>query len=1854
MRSGQNNEALRKRRERADADEGAVEERTFENTSARALARSMAEQGVIAQRRLENTSARARTRARATARPNQESIRVSAAFWSRSVVAQSAPGNPKPQTNDAASKSIEKYSEAMETASFGRFACSLCAEIRPKDGLCNVDLQNFTTNLRPYAAGGVFPEAAALDPFFLRGVLCSCASVHFQFPFIRSLCSFGVAIVCGRCNAALVKNKLPESAKVDFGCFPASFPQLRTVEMLAISRAFACAVVLKIKDGNDICAEALRGSTISFGHDADQSLLLSLPRRDLLSLMKLHFVGSKIRAESSLRPALLRDGALFRSEVVRQYLEFLVGHNFRYFGISIQMEEANIAQQVQDIVDGTLVVESSTVEEFIGDGSSEAVADKHSVLVLPAVLEPGTAAKQVVSQMRMSARGQPINEFEANDVLLSCAFPWLFPRGNVGPHVGPVPSWLRDHYFNFFDGRFERDLLFRLHNVSQMRRHAVARNVKLKGRAVDLLTPIISARGFDESLAHALANKKLPASIRLFESLLVGVRVAQNGIPFSESERHKGYVELLGKMRFHGLPTWFVTLTPSAAENEYALNFSSFAGDEFPLTEYEARLARVCSNPVAAAKFFRCVLESLFANVFLVPEATGKSNRPVSDAKNGPFGEVVCWHLVVENQKRGLLHAHIVLWTRFGPAQMDDAIRQEGKMPHWLKDFVDSVMCTTGSDQFWRRSNDLWDRKERVVAPALYARNISRDFGAVELEEAYQAVVHNSCLHRLHKPSCWKYSATAVCRYAKPERTNNGETSAIEIWPGGGGFTIIGDVGPDGVLAEPAPCSHLGNKCVCEDSLHRHFKEATQIIFPRRRVVDDDSGSGALSRRGKFVDDRILVPHNPVLTRAALCNNDVKMFGCVEQGFACGHYVSKYVSKAENGRGILGETVQHMIADVPLEKRSDNTTITNRIANAILSAEELYDTVASWILIGGRGVMASEKCWFVFPWAAVSEFKLQRSDNDSSDEAGSECSEVHLEDYIETIGEHLEDATADIFHPDGDMLPNENSDEETEQSIDSRPVPVAVPQHLQYLYRPRELEGLSLMEFSCCIMIQQTERKRDQGRQVPGQGRKRSKQFVYMRGPLKTSYSCVQRISSMTPILGGAPPPVLPQNPHSSSSKKRATRELFAAYYSLLIFPWMIPEEDQDTDDSRKSFVRPMTFDELFVKVNADKTSEDIVTRGRAMFIINCAHGLRLSRKKYSDIDIFRKAEAETKAEYHRIIRSDPRQEEEEGNFHAIRGSGAQVLSAAVMDIEAIIAKHSSHRLQKCGQTLAALAGNVTLQNVFPERLVFTLTNVRECLLQMTAFSAEKERLSFLHREHGHVHADISSGSMWRGLSQEQEIVAETIFKTCDVENNVGENLFFVHGPPGCGKSFLIKSLSGRIKERHGERSVFTLAPTGSAAANLSVGTMTIHSGLMINPIRNAKTTLSLRRYTQLQKRLAGARLVVIDEISMVSPELFSSIDARLQQASGNAVPFGGFCVVACGDFFQIRPVSGQTLLEAALAVAKQKMSPAATVGATLWQRFRLCTLSSQMRAADCPRQGALISNIRLEKKFNWSTFSAIEKLCAKDFAENPMKWSCARFISFYNAEVDAANHEMVKNFAKLTGQKVLWWKNVIPKLTAAEKNAAYEKLFRSRGWFCRGAPAIFLANVASAIGIVNGGSAEALEALVFSPGAVVPENIYGQALLDEEIEIEVPMPVAVVVRISSRGELNFPSLTAGTERREAVVPLELVKGELQLGRNKCTPMTQFPYELGFASTYHRCQGQTLNAVVLSMSGPLTFEMLLVGLSRVRLFADMRVLLDNIGDEEKTREKVTKLTPSSQTLVWFSGVFDHEGKRKYT
>jgi hypothetical protein len=62
-----------------------------------------------------------------------------------------------------------------------------------------------------------------------------------------------------------------------------------------------------------------------------------------------------------------------------------------------------------------------------------------------------------------------------------------------------------------------------------------------------------------------------------------------------------------------------------------------------------------------------------------------------------------------------------------------------------------------------------------------------------------------------------------------------------------------------------------------------------------------------------------------------------------------------------------------------------------------------------------------------------------------------------------------------------------------------------------------------------------------------------------------------------------------------------------------------------------------------------------------------------------------------------------------------------------------------------------------------------------------------------------------------------------------------------------------------------------------------------------------------------LQARFKSEKLImiVIDEISYISPEMLAQIDNRLRQLMGKPeTPFGGIAVLLMGDFFQLPPVA--------------------------------------------------------------------------------------------------------------------------------------------------------------------------------------------------------------------------------------------------------------------------------------------------------------------------------------------------------
>jgi hypothetical protein len=47
--------------------------------------------------------------------------------------------------------------------------------------------------------------------------------------------------------------------------------------------------------------------------------------------------------------------------------------------------------------------------------------------------------------------------------------------------------------------------------------------------------------------------------------------------------------------------------------------------------------------------------------------------------------------------------------------------------------------------------------------------------------------------------------------------------------------------------------------------------------------------------------------------------------------------------------------------------------------------------------------------------------------------------------------------------------------------------------------------------------------------------------------------------------------------------------------------------------------------------------------------------------------------------------------------------------------------------------------------------------------------------------------------------------------------------------------------------------------------------------------------------------------VLIIDEISMLSGELFENLEAAARKVRKNPAPFGGIQLIACGDFFQVR-----------------------------------------------------------------------------------------------------------------------------------------------------------------------------------------------------------------------------------------------------------------------------------------------------------------------------------------------------------
>ena len=146
-------------------------------------------------------------------------------------------------------------------------------------------------------------------------------------------------------------------------------------------------------------------------------------------------------------------------------------------------------------------------------------------------------------------------------------------------------------------------------------------------------------------------------------------------------------------------------------------------------------------------------------------------------------------------------------------------------------------------------------------------------------------------------------------------------------------------------------------------------------------------------------------------------------------------------------------------------------------------------------------------------------------------------------------------------------------------------------------------------------------------------------------------------------------------------------------------------------------------------------------------------------------------------------------------------------------------------------------------------------------------------------------------------MASEQQIAALESIKR---RNNV-----LITGSAGVGKSAVLKQVQDWAFDKGLVYSV--TSTTGCSAVLLNCGASTIHSWAGIG-IGDAWPKKGSFQETNWRK----TDLLIIDEISMLSADMFELLDTIGQELRQSSKLFGGIQIVLAGDFLQLGPVSGE------------------------------------------------------------------------------------------------------------------------------------------------------------------------------------------------------------------------------------------------------------------------------------------------------------------------------------------------------
>jgi ATP-dependent DNA helicase PIF1 len=144
-------------------------------------------------------------------------------------------------------------------------------------------------------------------------------------------------------------------------------------------------------------------------------------------------------------------------------------------------------------------------------------------------------------------------------------------------------------------------------------------------------------------------------------------------------------------------------------------------------------------------------------------------------------------------------------------------------------------------------------------------------------------------------------------------------------------------------------------------------------------------------------------------------------------------------------------------------------------------------------------------------------------------------------------------------------------------------------------------------------------------------------------------------------------------------------------------------------------------------------------------------------------------------------------------------------------------------------------------------------------------------------------------------LTQEQQYGLEQM--------KSGYNVFLT-GNAGTGKSYLLKKYIEWIKENNRIKDLAITSTTGVSA--ILIGGKTLHSWAGIG-LGKSDLIRKVKRNEIAIERWKSVKTLIIDEISMMSPDLFDNLNYVGKTIRNNPMlPFGGIQMILVGDFCQL------------------------------------------------------------------------------------------------------------------------------------------------------------------------------------------------------------------------------------------------------------------------------------------------------------------------------------------------------------